>query len=263
MIGQEKIKTEIAGFIQNDSFPRTVLLVGESGCGKHTLSNEIAEELQLPLIDISDKLDYETITEIQLNPLPNVYLVDCTGIREREQNIILKFLEEPLKNSYIILLSVNKSTILETVLNRCFVIEFEAYIKEQLKNFLPSEDDSVLKYANTPGRVIEFSKCNIQDIVKLCDDILLKINIASFSNVLKIPEKLDLDAKSDDKDKLNFDVFSYILLYEATRLYSEKMIKFKSFLLVSDFCNDLMIKNINRRYCLEHFLFELKLEEAE
>ncbi len=260
MVGQEKIRTRISGFIHEGTFPRTVLFVGEQGCGKHTLANEVAKELTIPIIDISDRLSYETITEIQLNPLPNVYFIDCTGLREKEQNIILKFLEEPLNNSYIILSSVNKTNLLETVLNRCYVFEFEVYRKEDLKCFLLSDNNSVLEYANTPGRVVEFSKCNIPEIVKLCDDILRKIGVASYSNVLKIPEKLDIDGKSEDK--LNFNVFSYILLYEAVKLYSEHDISFLSFMLISNFYNDLLIKNINKKQLFEHFLFELKLSRV-
>ena len=74
-----------------DSFPKSSILVGERGCGKHLISSYIAEMLKLSLIDITENISQELITSIYENPIPAIYLINTSKITEKEQNMILKF----------------------------------------------------------------------------------------------------------------------------------------------------------------------------
>ena len=129
MLGQERLQNRLLLSSLND-LPHTILLIGDDGCGKHFLASEMSKHYNLDLIDISDNISLETIEEIMMKPIPAFYLIDSSKITDRQQNVILKFLEEPNQYAYIIMIAKNKSYLLDTIINRCVSYEFETYSRE-------------------------------------------------------------------------------------------------------------------------------------
>ena len=116
--GQETILNRISR-LNLDTFPRTLMLLGESGSGKHSIVNIIQNTFNLRSEDITEKISLDLLDEIYRRVEPYIYIISINSISIKEENTILKFLEEPLKNSYIILLADCKDGILPTILNRC------------------------------------------------------------------------------------------------------------------------------------------------
>ena len=253
MIGQSKLINLIDKHISNSTMPRTVLLEGEWGCGKHTVAKYISDKLMMQLLDITDILNLETLEQITLSATPRVYLINCSSISVRDQNAILKFLEEPLKNSFILLLSENKSTLLNTVVNRCIVWSFEQYSIEELLSF--AEDGVIPKFANTPGRVIDFSKYPIDDMYAFSEKVLLQISKANYSNILTIPNRISF---KDEEDGFPFDIFTYMLINASCELYGKGAIPFSVYEKTNEFYNDCKIAHTNKKHLFEHYLIELK-----
>lgn len=262
MIGQKYLVSTFNRYIDEHTLPRTVLFEGDFGCGKHTLVNEIARKIKYDLDDMTDNITLEKMEEIQLSPYPKVYLINCDDITVKEQNMILKFLEEPLKNSYIFLITTSKQKLLQTVVNRCQCFTFDCYSNEELSNFVTNEtSEYVVKYGTTPGWIKLLSDSKIEDIVTLCDKIFLKINIANYSNVLTIPEKICLT--KDDADKIDFRIFTYLLINICKDMYIENKISFNTYRLTSRFYNNTLIPNINKKHLLENYLVDLKSSVEE
>ena len=191
-----------------DTFPRSLLLLGESGCGKHTLCDYIAEKLNLQLVNISENLNFDFIMQLYEKPEPYLYIIEASKISVKEQNIILKFIEEPMKNAFIVLLAETSNQLLPTILNRCQQLSFNPYTTEELKEL--THDELILKIARTPGQVNSLLSNNLQDIVTLVDKIINKIGSANLPNVLTIPDKL---AFKQEKDKFDIECFSRTLNY--------------------------------------------------
>ena len=116
--GQEILCNRIDSYINLDKFPRTLMLIGASGSGKHLLCEYIANKFSLQQIDITEIISLETIEEISQRVEPYLYIIEINKLSIKEQNIILKFLEEPLANSIIVLLAEIVGDILDTVKNR-------------------------------------------------------------------------------------------------------------------------------------------------
>ena len=133
IIGQDKLLNYIDSK-RRDTFPRSLILLGESGCGKSTVINYISDKLNLPLIDITDNINIDFITSLYEKPEPYIYTIKASNITIKEQNALLKFIEEPLKNSYVIIEVENLNQILATVYNRCQVLKFVPYSKKILQN---------------------------------------------------------------------------------------------------------------------------------
>ena len=191
-----------------DSLPRSILLLGESGCGKHSLVTYIGEKFNFPVIDISDKLGFEFIMSLYEKPEPYLYIIEASKITIKEQNMILKFIEEPLKNSYIIILAENSNQLLLTIYNRCQVLKFNPFSTEELKEF--TSDELILKIAKTPGQISKLIATNSSELVTFCDKIVNKIGTANLPNVLTIPDKI---AFKNEKDKFDLECFSRTLNY--------------------------------------------------
>ena len=73
-------------------------------------------------------------------------------------------MEEPPAQSIIVLLSNSRYNVIETIKNRCQSVVFEKYSFDVLSNFIADSNpqkDIILKYANTPGKISEYLKQDI------------------------------------------------------------------------------------------------------
>lgn len=263
MIGQEKILSMINNSTL-DTFPNSLILLGEKGSGKHSLTNLISEHLHLQIVDISEKLTQEMIDEIYMKPEPYIYVISSDKLNIKNQNSILKFLEEPLKNSYIILLVENKNMLLPTIINRCQIWQLEKYTKEQLKTLLKeTQNEKILDVVTTPGD-IEMMSCannNYDEMLLLCEKIVDKIPVASFSNVLSISDKIKFNEKDkNNENKYDLTIFLKVLLNVSKLkvLQNENVYYQNVYECVKNLCNNMQILNINKKVTFENYLVKMK-----
>lgn len=258
MIGQSKLKSIINKYIDTNTLPRTLLLEGDFGCGKHTAANYISSLLHIDLEDITKALNLETIERATLSAVPKVYLIDTVNISVKEQNVILKFLEEPLKNSYIILICESKSRLLETVVNRCICLSFQRYSIEELSTFVEDKNiwaTDLFYLADTPGRVIQFQTIPLSEMIEFAKKILTQTRVANYSNILTIPNKINF---KDDQKLFQFETLVYLLVKESFLLYDQGLVPYQVYQMTDDFYNDTKIPHINKQHLLEHYLIDLK-----
>lgn len=215
MVGQSEISAEVSSF-SKETVPHTILLLGPGGCGKRMVAKMIADRLEVPMRNITDSVGYELISEIQISTEPCLYLVDLDGIGERAQNALLKFAEEPTVYSYVVMTSSSDVGVLSTIMNRCYVMRFKPYSKEELMQF--SDDEALVAYCTTPGQV-KSACCSIKDIEGLCSGMSAKMARARFDNALSIADRLNY---KDEYDKWDADIFMSVLL---TKLSEECIIK--------------------------------------
>ena len=266
IVGQNKLINKLSSY-NLDTFPHSSLLVGEEGCGKHTMSKYISEEiLKLPLIDISDNISYETIDNIYRTSNPTVYFIDLNNITEKDQNSLLKFVEEPLKSIFIILSCENLNLVLNTIINRCMIFELDEYRKKDLATFLPSNIDNkdlILNVIKTPGKIINTNLYNLSGLFDLCDKIVDKLQLASYVNTLSISSKLNY---KDNYDKYDLNIFFDTLLYKLYLKYlndNNKLI-YDMYLLTIDYRKRLIDKRLNKEVFVQNYLTNLwKLSRSQ
>ena len=256
IVGQKKIKE----FILNKTleiFPKSLLLIGEKGCGKHFISQIIAEYFQLPLVDLTTSVNQETISSLYVTTTPMFYLVDVDKLTEKEQNVLLKTVEEPSSPIYIILVTSKPNLVLDTIKGRCFQLTFEPYTEAELVTFAPQLDGQFFRYCKTPGRVLIGNTTNISDLVAYCNHIIEKFEIASLVNCLNICDKI---AFKDEKDKYNLDLFIDVLLdCLKTKIISGISNLMTMYNQIIKYNNKrLSVPNINQRNLFEALLVEMK-----
>lgn len=259
MIGQESILEKISYQVLNKSLSHTILLLGEHGCGKHTLANIIANDL-LNIIaeDITEDLSLEKLTEIQLCPIQKLYIINGNKVDFKKQNTLLKFFEEPLVNSYIVLLAESKLTLLATIINRCQIYQMNSYTIDQLKSITHIDNEVILRYCNTPGKIFNFENVDINVYLNYIDRMLTLLARASWANILRLSENMYFNDKEKNDSKFSFNLIITLLKDRASELYVNKQISFMEYQRIVTFVNDLRIPNINKKQLFENFIFSLK-----
>lgn len=254
--GQEKLCSRIDN-LTIDSFPRTLMLVGPQGSGKHLLVDYCANKLNLQVIDITTTLTQDYIEELYNRVEPYVYLIRANELSVKEENTILKFIEEPLKNSYIILIAETDNGILQTILNRCQIWYLQNYSRETLKQFLTTDNEYILSIASTPGQVIELCNTSFSDMLDLANKIVSKIEIASVANTLTLSNKIGF---KKEKDKFDVHMFTNVLtqrIVEYCKNTNDSRYV-SAYMLTSELKKKLAVKNLDTKALFEKYLINLR-----
>ena len=254
MIGQDKLIEKVFNELRNYSFPHSSMFLGDFGCGKHTIVGHICKHLGIECIDLSNKISLDNIAEIYNSPVCRGYYIDTNTITVKEQNAILKLLEEPCENAYIFLLCENLSYVLPTIINRCRIYEFGAYDKNCLRSF--TDDEELLKYASTPGQVLKYKGYDLSAMKSLAINTIFKIKNANYANILNISKSIAL--KKSDTKKYDVDLFMKILLITARDAFISGELSYKPYMLIHDTIIKQHNKSINNQHLFEGFLYNLK-----
>lgn len=263
MIGQINLLNKLNTY-NVDTFPRSVILMGEKGSGKHELVRYINSNIiKFPLYDITDTISDEYLDKIYRNPNPALYLIDMSTMTEKAQNILLKFIEEPLSTAFIILLCESRNSVLNTVLNRCLVFELDSYSIDELAQFTAHPEDIsndykelIIDVLRTPGKVksVDFDK--LIDLNQLCNNMVKKMVTASFANTLTIVNKINY---KDEYNKFDINLFFDMLAY---RYYKEYLLNgnnkcYENYLYTIESRKKLSDKRLNKELFMVNFITKL------
>ena len=214
VIGQEKLVKALEGYTL-ETAPKTILFLGQSGCGKSWIANAFAKQLDLEVVVVKPDSTAEKLIEYYQCPINKMYLIDLKDIVEKDQNKFLKFIEEPSKTMNIILMAESTIGILPTILNRCVKYVFEPYTPEQLKQFdwaVNCSEEIAYEICKTPGQLLELSADNLDQALGLCRAIVSSVDKASYANTLSIVTKINF---KDDAKKIDFKLFFDLMTYAA------------------------------------------------
>lgn len=256
-IGQEKLVQDLTSFTLQ-TLPHTLLLTGPSGCGKHTLVNSvIAPYYKLQVLDITDRISLETIDTIYTAPTTMFYTIDLTKTTEKEQNILLKLIEEPRDNCYLILFCSNVHNLLPTIKNRCIEYRFKPYSFKELLSFNKNVNEKIVEnICETPGDVLLINTQNLESLQNLCKKIIYNMKQANYSNAMSIVDKLNY---SDEYDKYSLDLFMKVLLFQIVEEYANKNVDklFTMYNIVSQIQKKLQFGTVNKKYVIINLISKL------
>lgn len=256
ILGQDLLINKIIKETNLDNFPRSLILEGKKGSGKHSIINIIAEHLNLQIIDATDKLSFEFITDCYTRSKPYIYIIDTSKISIKDQNTILKFLEEPLANAFIILLCTDIFQLLPTIINRCIRWTLNPYSPELLREICSGKDvdDLVFDLADTPGEVEALSTLDLKEVLAFIDKMFDKMNIAAFPNALTLANKIAFDNESD---KIPFNVFVKLIQTTLENRSKQKQICDYAVGPTLTFINKASLPNVDEKYLFMHYITEL------
>lgn len=248
-------------------FPHTLMLLGESGSGRHTIYQHIVNKFNLKSIDLTEILNTSSTDQfntfvfnnIITSKEPIIYLIDFDKINSRKelkQNNILKLIEEPQNNTYLVLFANNSHSVLGTIYNRCQVWKMPTYSKVDLYEF--TDDINILEVATTPGQVVKLLSINVKSMSEYAQLVISKAAESNFNNVLSISNKL---AFKQEEDKYDVDLFIKFLLHFAKVNVLNKYNKrnYYIFECTKALYNSYYSSNSDSRMLFDNYLTNLKL----
>ena len=217
IIGQSKLLSKIDTYYTMNSLPKTMMFLGQAGCGKHLVAKYVAETFKLDYVEINDNVSASDFDDYLYSTISTLYVINLNEFTEKQQNQFLKFIEEPSKSVYVILTATSEAGILPTILNRCIKYNFEPYTKEEVEQITGSKvNDTAYNIFKTPGKLLNLTEASFQSIISLADKLVKNIDKASYANTLSISAKINY---KDLYNKIDFNLFFDAVEYLAFEDY--------------------------------------------
>ena len=158
----------------------------------------------------------DLIDEIYTKPYEGdkkvVIIKNSDRITVQGKNAILKTLEEPSKDTTIIMLAENINAILQTIQSRCQTLRMERIPEDKIKTYLLSqgveEKKAVTAAGLSDGIVGNGLKFLDEKFVKLRRDVINKAIELVQANSLEILKSLDFFINNKDKIDTVFDILT-------------------------------------------------------
>jgi DNA polymerase-3 subunit delta' len=237
LLGFESVKSSLSSLYQKNKLHHAILLYGAKGSGKASFAKEFVNEIlenknfHHPDILLIEKeagkkeIGVEKIRTIStfLNQTSAIsahkfIIIDSAcELTRSASNAILKILEEPRRNNFLILIAHSKSKILPTILSRCQIVKTPAL---SLENF------SKILHKKNPNLRFE----EIEFLSKICENSLAEIFEQSvdlagiYQDFLKSIQQRKLEEsllkKIADKN------FSYAIFEKILAFFFNRLLKF-------------------------------------
>ena len=212
---------------------------------------------------IEDKFSQTSINQLGIK----IYIINLIeNLRPNEANALLKFLEEPLDNTYAILTTENEYSILPTILSRTEIVRFSSVnkndlIDECIKLGVNKKDAEILTFFQNDASMIK-------EEIENEDYLEVKKYVENFINLLPNKGKLRFfvlnEINPNLKSKIQIRLFIDLLiiyLKEANKMKLKENIiigesKDKLNVIISNVnsIDDAILKLMNYRYELSYNL---------
>lgn len=255
MIGQQEL-LKVLNSYTIQTLPKALMLIGEKGCGKHTVVNELAKKLELEVEELQNSITSDDIIEYQYTLIPKIFVIDLSNFTDKQQNQLLKFVEEPCENVYIVLFAENPRTVIDTLLNRCIKLYFKSYTKDELKQFKAVDCEEIYDICKTPGQLQDVDVESFGELLTLCSKIIQKLPDAPYANAISISTKLNF---KEEYNKFDVNLFFNTLLYLARKEYVKSNTKesLAAFYVTYDYKQRFYLPALNKESLVISFLDEL------
>jgi DNA polymerase III subunit delta' len=234
LLGFNSIKPSLLDSLQNQKLHHAILLHGKKGIGKSSFAKEFVMEVfqtknsnhpDLLLIEKEPEKKEITVDKIRkisefanqtsaISAYKFIIIDSACELNKSASNAILKILEEPHKNTFLILISHNLGKVLPTIRSRCQIVKVSDLSLENFSEILRKKNPSIsageLQFLseicdNSPADAINMGK----DLTKIYELFLTSLNNKKISE--------ELLKKLSDKN-FSFTIFEKIYEFFINRL---------------------------------------------
>ena len=202
MVGQKALINKI------DSMrycPRSILLVGDSGCEQEGVITYLGRKFGLDVIPIQDISvgSIRELIDVSYHNVGNVLYViyNADDLSLTAKNALLKVLEEPPNNSRFLFIVENLDNILYTIRSRSYVMYLDTYTYKQLSEYFRNKpcyvndlEEFVVNCCQTPGDIDGLCQYNIYKFKEYVEKVIDNIDKVSGSNCFKIAKEIAVKA---------------------------------------------------------------------
>ena len=214
---------------------------------------------KIPVGFIREAIDF-VMLKSGLSKNKILFIDGAENLTISSQNALLKTLEEPPKNTYIIIQSNRFKCLNQTIYSRCQLIHFNNLSQDELyswaEDILQNKNDkSVIPSYMTPKKVSQLIEDGLFEDLKILNSHLYTLFNKGIDGKV-ISDVIDLNI--DFNEKLNYIIdFALSILREDTS--NIHPVRLSDFILeLSNFRENLFeINSLNQRYSLHHLLLKI------
>jgi hypothetical protein len=268
MIGQTNILEWVDKNI--DSFPHFIVLVGEKGSGKRTLTKQISHiigatyaECEIKTDSVREVIDtaYSVTTKVMY------CFADADNMKAQAKNAMLKITEEPPENAYFCLTVTDSSSLLDTIKSRAYVLNMQSYTRLEIEEYYNSniehydnllELEDILGLCDTPYEVdilCEYGSDFI-DYVELVVDNIAEVEPA---NAFKSSSKLALKTDEGYDLKLFWKCFIHVCLHRMNHEHMKETLHYANGIVATTpYLNKVSKLGVNKTQLYDKWVFEIR-----
>lgn len=226
IVGQSKAKNMLTTWQSSDSFPHFLIISGDKGSGRLTLSKEFARMLDAR-IHIQEELSAEAIRNMiaAAYDVPDklvCVIPNADSMSISAKNLLLKLTEEPPENGYIIMTLLSLENTLNTLLSRSLQIVMEPYSVEELKTIV--DEPLLCKVATTPGMLKELQEHGVEytkGLTDFCNKLLYHVDTVTSVNALKSATRVKFKDSDTANNKYELEMFFAGMNYELNKAFED------------------------------------------
>ena len=214
---------------------------------------------KIPVGFIREAIDF-VMLKSGLSKNKILFIDGAENLTISSQNALLKTLEEPPQNTYIIIQSNRFKCLNQTIYSRCQLIHFNNLSQDELyswaEDILQNKNDkSVIPSYMTPKKVSQLIEDGLfEDLKKLNNYLSTLFNKGIDGKV--ISDVIDLNIDFDEKLNYIIDFALSILREDTSNIHPVRLSDFIQEL--SNFRENLFeINSLNQRYSLHHLLLKI------
>lgn len=256
VIGQAKLLKYLSQFSVS-TLPKTMLFFGPKGCGKHFIAQKLANRLGLDFSIISDEVTQDSLTDMLHSTIKTLYVIDLDTFLEKQQNMFLKFIEEPSETVFVVLTATSSAAVLPTILNRCIKCQFEDYSVEELSKILNMPvDTTAVKIFKTPGKLQGLTTVSFNNTINLANSILNNIYSKNTTALLLTQTAVNF---KDLYDKVDFTLLLDAIVYIAFEdfVQNNNLIGLSVFNITNRFSASATNTKFNKEMLMSNYLITL------
>lgn len=229
MVGQRLILNTVDTWLRQGSVPRFMIISGDKGSGRATLSKEISRRMRAYLIECELSVDAvrEAVKNCYKCSAPTVYLFkDADKMSTAAKNAMLKITEEPPRQAHFIVTVQNAENMLETLRSRATNIPMLPYTDEELDifyhDYTHKKNRLIREVCSVPGMMLEMEKIDVEELLYFCNTIIDNIQVVTGVNAFKIVQRIRLKEDGQGHDpELFFHCMKYVLLSRVMDLTTD------------------------------------------
>lgn len=268
MIGQKNNLQFFQTCIDNNCFPRFIIITGEKGSGKKTMANYIAKKC-LKGFEIHPGNGVEAVREAIENSYrcagTTVYIFsDADKMSVQAKNAMLKITEEPPRQAYFIMTVESMNNTLATLKSRGTEVQMESYTQDELASLVenPSENDELaLRIASNPGQLQDLQQLNTREFYAFCEKVLDNVASVTGVNAFKIGNSFKFKDDGEGYDSiLFFECIKAICLDRSKSAESKEELKaYQSTIRVTNqYKRDFFLTGVKKDSTFDMWILEMR-----
>ena len=214
---------------------------------------------KIPVGFIREAIDF-VMLKSGLSKNKILFIDNAENLTISSQNALLKILEEPPENTYIIMQSNRYKCLNQTIYSRCQMIHFNNLSQDELhtwaEDILQNKDDkSIIPSYMTPKKISQLiENGSFEDLKELNNYLDSLFNRGINGKVINNVIELDIEFN----EKLNY-IIDFALSISKTGTSNIHPVRLSDYIeQLSDFREDLFeINSLNQRYALNHLLLQI------